>query len=389
MDPIYLDHAATTAVRAEVREAMAPYFGASFGNPSSVHRWGREARGALEKARERLASALGANRREIVFTGGGTEADNLAILGRWQTVCRNGGGTVVCSAIEHKAVAAAVKQAGREGAEVVILGVDSEGRVDLDALDQALAARPCVASVMWANNEVGSIQPVAEIARRCREAGIVYHADAVQSFGKLRVRMDETPCDLLAISGHKIGGPKGIGALFIRDGVTVLPLAHGGGQEREIRPGTENVAAAVGLSVAAELAALEQEREADRLRVLRDRLERALCERVPQIVVNAASTERLPHILNISVPGADQESLLFGLDLEGVAASGASACQSGSISPSHVLMAMGRALPDAATLRLSLGHSTTGEEIDRAIEICTRVLGRVERGAGRAEAVAH
>jgi cysteine desulfurase len=381
MQPIYLDHAATTALRPEVLEAMVPFLDTRFGNPSSAHRWGREAKGALEQARERLAGTLGARRREIVFTSGGTEADNLAVLGRWRTVCRNGGGAVVCSAIEHKAVGAAVRQAGEEGAEIIYLGVDEEGRVELAAVDEALAAEPCVISVMWANNEVGTVQPVRAIGERCRERGVIYHTDAVQAFGKLRVRVDETPCDLLSISGHKIGGPKGVGALVVRDGVSVLPLTHGGGQERELRPGTENVAAAVGFALAAELAVAEQQHEATRLAALRDRMQATLTAHVPDLVVNAAGAERLPHILNVTVPGADQEAILFGLDLEGVAVSGASACQSGAVAASHVLTAMGRVLTGAAAVRISLGHGTAATDVDRAADAFVTVIRRVRQYA--------
>ncbi|HSJ31076.1 MAG TPA: cysteine desulfurase family protein [Longimicrobiales bacterium] len=373
---VYLDHAATTPLRPEVLEAMSPYFDERFGNPSSMHRWGRQARNALEQARERLASAIGAGRREVVFTGGGTEADNLAVLGRWRSACSNGGraSAVVCSAIEHKAVGAAAQCAANEGAELIMLGVDEEGRVDLDAVGEALQVKPCVVSVMWANNEVGTVEPVAEIGARCREAGVVFHTDAVQSFAKLRVRVDETPCDLLSLSAHKIAGPKGIGALYIREGTHVLPLVHGGGQERELRPGTENVAAAVGFAVAAELAAAEQEEEAARLAALRDRLRQGLLELVPELLVNGPARDVLPNILNVTVPGADQEGLLIGLDLEGVAASGASACQSGAIKPSHVLAAMGRITEGDASVRLSLGRLTTAEEIEFAIAAFGRVV---------------
>ena len=400
---VYLDHAATTALRPEVREAMLPFFDEQFGNPSSTHRWGRQARNALEQARERLAAAIGAKRREIVFTGGGTEADNLAVLGRWRSVCRSddrssasgsgadtgiggssgaGGngsrhgrpGAVVCSAVEHKAVGAAAQCAADEGAELIVLGVDQEGRVDLHSVDEALRARPCVVSVMWANNEVGTIEPVAEIGARCRDAGIVFHTDAVQAFAKVRVRVDETPCDLLSLSAHKIAGPKGIGALYIREGTAVLPLVHGGGQERDLRPGTENVASAVGFAVAAELAAAEQEEEAARLADLRGRLQRGLQEIVPELVVNGSAGHGLPNILNVTVPGADQEGLIIGLDLEGVAASGASACQSGTIKPSHVLAAMGRISSGDASVRLSLGRTTTLEEIDVAVAAFGRVV---------------
>ncbi|MGH7504640.1 MAG: cysteine desulfurase family protein, partial [Longimicrobiales bacterium] len=325
----------------------------------------------------------GGKRREIVFTGGGTEADNIAILGRWRTVCREGKrASIVCSAIEHKAVSASAREAVREGAELILLAVDGNGRVELGALDEALAAAPCVVSVMWGNNEVGTLQPVAELAERCRRNGVAFHTDAVQAFGKVRVRVDELPCDLLSVSGHKIGGPKGVGVLYLREGVSLWPLAHGGGQERQLRPGTENVAAAVGLAVAAELAASEQEEEARRLGALRDRLETALRERVPELIVNGAGAERLPHVLNVTVPGADQEGFLIGLDLDGIAASGASACNSGSVEPSHVLVAMGRSEPNAASVRFSLGRVTTDEEIERAIEIIPRVAEQVRVGVG-------
>lgn len=375
MRHVYLDHAATTAMRPEVRDAMAPYLDERFGNPSSIHRWGRQARNALEEARERVASALGAKRREIVFTGGGTEADNMAVLGRWRTACGpERRGTVVCSAVEHKAAGAAAQCAAAEGAELVLLGVDEDGRVDLGALEEALRADPCVVAVMWANNEVGTIQPVSAIGERCREAGAVFHTDAVQAFGKVRVRVDETACDLLAISGHKVAGPKGIGALYVREGVQILPLVYGGGQERDLRPGTENVAAAIGMAVAAELAAREQEEEAARLLGLRHRLEAGLRRVCSDVVVNGPAEGRLPNIVNITVAGADQEALLIGLDLEGVAASGASACQSGTVKPSHVLVAMGRFRQGDGVVRLSLGRTTTAEEIDFAVDAFGRVI---------------
>lgn len=363
-------------MRPEVREAMAPYLAEQFGNPSSTHRWGRQARNALEQARERVAAALGAGRREIVFTSGGTEADNIAILGRWRSACRSGGtgGSVVCSAVEHKAVGAAAQRAAEEGASLVLLGVDEDGRVDLGALDEALASEPCIISVMWANNEVGTVQPVAEIAERCRARGVVFHTDAVQAFGKLPVRVDRVPCDLLAISAHKVGGPKGIGALYIRESTAVLPLAHGGGQERDLRPGTENVAAAVGMAVAAELAAVEQEEHAARVGTLRDRLAAGLRGAVPDLVVNGVGAQRLPNILNVTVPGADQEELLVGLDLEGLAVSGGSACQSGTIKPSHVLGAMGAVRPGSANVRLSLGWTTDAADVDFAVATFGRVL---------------
>ncbi len=375
-EPIYLDHAATTPIRPEVREAILPFLDARFGNPSSVHGFGRDARAALEEARERVAAALGARRREIVFTSGGTEADNLAVLGAW----RKSGGpgrALACSAVEHKAVLAALHAAGAEGAEQIILGVDEDGRLDVGTLDEALAARPVLVSVMWANNEVGTLEPIAEVAERCRAAGVLCHTDAVQAFGKVPVRVDEIPVDVLAISGHKINAPKGIGALYVRDGVVLEPLVHGGAQEGAVRPGTENVALAVGLGVATELAAAEQEGEARRLEDLRDRLENALAARVPGLLVNACAAVRVPQTSNISVPNVDRDALVVALDLEGIAVSTGAACQSGVVEPSHVLTAMGRAFPDHAAIRLSLGHTTTAREIERVIEVLPRVIERV------------
>lgn len=383
MRGIYLDHAATTPVRPEVVEAMEPYAADRFGNPSSVHRWGQQARAALEEARERLAAAVGAARREIVFTGSGTEADNLAVLGRWLHARRAGGpAAVACSAVEHKAVLAAVRAAAREGAEALILAVDEEGRTDLGAVEEALRSRPCVLSVMWGNNETGVLQPVEEIAGLCREAGVVFHSDAVQALGRVPVRVDRVPCDLLTVSAHKIGGPKGIGALYVRSGVDLEPLLHGGGQEAGLRPGTQDVAAAVGFAVAAELAVREQAAEAERLAALRDRLEKALVDGLPGTVVNGGGAPRLPHIMNVSVPGVDQESVLVVLDLEGVAASSGSACTSGAVELSHVLTAMGRTADErAASVRLSLGRTTTAAEVDEAARIVVDALARMRAAA--------
>jgi cysteine desulfurase len=382
---VYIDHAATTPLRPEVRDAMAPYQDERFGNPSSMHRWGRQARNALEEARERVAAVLGAHRREIVFTGTGTEADNLAVLGRWRSVSRAGGGAIVCSAVEHKAVGEAARCAAAEGAQLILLGVDEHGHVDVGAVDEALAAGPCLVSVMWANNEVGTVQPVGEIGSRCRHAGAAFHTDAVQAFGRVPVRVDDTACDLLSLSAHKIGGPKGIGALYIREAMEVLPLLFGGGQERSLRPGTENVAAAIGFATAAEIAVAGRAGEASRVAGLRHRLEDGLRARVPGLVVNGPTAEqhRLPHILSITVPHTEQEELLIGLDLEGIAASGASACQSGSgtLVPSHVIMAMGGVRPGHATVRLSLGWTTTAADIDATVAAFPRVLHRLHAGA--------
>ncbi|HEX5521761.1 MAG TPA: cysteine desulfurase family protein [Longimicrobiaceae bacterium] len=372
MEPIYLDHAATTPLRAEVRAAMLPLLEGHFGNPSSVHRWGRAARALRDDARARLAAVLGAEPAEIVFTRGGTEADNLAVLGRARALP----GAVVCSAVEHKAVLASAEAAGREaGTAVHHLPVGADGVVRDDALDALLAARPAVVSVMWVNNETGAVQPVERIAARCRAAGVAFHTDAVQAFGKLRVRVDEVPVDLLAISAHKIGGPKGVGALYVRRGTALAPLVHGGMQEGGLRAGTEDVIGAVALATAAEFAAAEREATTQRLGALRDRLEVALRERVPELVVHAAAAPRVATTSSVSVPGADPGMLLPALDAAGIAVSSGSACRSGATQPSHVLLAMG-VPPEVAgpAVRFSLGHETTAAEIERVIDIFPGVV---------------
>jgi cysteine desulfurase len=379
MEPIYLDYAATTPVRPEVREAMLPFLGGTFGNPSSVHRWGREAKVKLEEARARIATLLDAHPTEIVFARGGTEADNLAILGRARKLR---GGAVVCSAIEHRAVLMAARAAEREGSPLHLLPVDRDGVVEIDALDEALASRAAVVSVMWANNEIGSIQPVERIAERCAAAGAVFHTDAIQAFGKVRVRVSDLPIKMLSLSAHKIGGPKGIGALYIRKGVHVEPLIHGGGHERGIRAGTEDIAGAVGFATAAELAFREREEEMTRLQALRDRLENALIESVPDLIVNARGATRLPTILNVSVPGANSEVLLVMLDLEGIAASSGSACSSGGVTPSHVLTTMGLSAEEAGpSVRFSLGRETTPREIDAVARIFPPLMERLRQMA--------
>lgn len=373
---IYLDHAATTSMREEVREAMRPYETERFGNPSSSHRWGRQARGALEESRERLAAAIGARRTEIVFTGGGTEADNLAVLGAWR---RQGapGRWIAGSAIEHSAVRGAIERAAREGAGTQTLGVDSEGVVDVGALDEALRLPTVLVAVMWVNNEIGTVQPVERLADICRARGVLFHTDAVQAFGRLPLRVDHVPCDTLALSAHKIGGPKGIGCVFVRSGVELEPLSRGGGQEAGLRPGTQNVAAAVGFARAAELAVAELDAERTRLRGLLDLLEAELLAGCPDLAVNGAGAERAPHVANVSVPGIEPDALVIGLDLEGVAASAGSACHSGSHEPSHVLLAMGRPVEGVASVRLSLGHTTTEAQVRAAAERFARVVRRL------------
>ncbi|MEO7647464.1 MAG: cysteine desulfurase family protein [Gemmatimonadaceae bacterium] len=382
-DPIYLDHAATTPVREEVREAMNPFLGASFGNPSSTHRWGREARAALDEARERVARTLGAKTDEICFTSGGTEADNMAVLGIWRAMQKKGRRACVSTPIEHKAVLGAVHQVELEGGEARMLDVSGDGCVETASAREALRDDVAVCSVIWVNNETGVIQPVPEIAALAKAAGAIFHTDAVQAFGKVEIDASKQQFDVLSVSGHKICAPKGIGALFIRRGTPMEPLMHGGSQDRGRRPGTENVAAAVGLARAAELVVAERLAEDERLRRLRDELERAILERVPDAVVHGRNCPRAPHILNISVPGTESESLLMALDLKGVAAAGGSACQSGGISGSHVLKAMG-VRPDlaAAAVRMSLGCLTTEACVRRVAEVFPAL---VQKARGMAE----
>jgi cysteine desulfurase len=382
-EPIYLDHAATTPVRREVREAMEPFFGPRFGNPSSTHRWGREARVALDDARERIAGCLGARPDEVCFTSGGTEGDNLAVLGAWRARRGSGRNAVVTTPTEHKAVLAAVHQAAKEGAEERFVQVDAAGIVDRASFDAAVRDDVAVCSVMWVNNEIGVIQPVSELAAAAVGRGTVFHTDAVQAFGKVVIDARTQPFDVLTISGHKIGAPKGIGALFIRHGTVLEPLMHGGSQDRGRRPGTENVAAAIGLARAAELAVEEREAECARLERMRDALEAALVERIPDAVVHGRGAERAPHILNLSVPGTDSESLLMALDLAGVAASSGSACQSGSVTPSHVLAALGvRHDLASAAVRMSLGALTTDGCVERVAQLFPALIHKARRLAG-------
>ncbi|MFL5573982.1 MAG: cysteine desulfurase family protein [Gemmatimonadaceae bacterium] len=381
-EPVYLDHAATTPVREEVFEAMKPFYGPRFGNPSSTHRWGREARAALDEARERVGRCLGARPDEICFTSGGTEGDNLAILGAWRALKAKGRRSVVTTPIEHKAILGAVHQAAHEGAEERFVGMTSDGVVDSASFDEVVDDRVAVCSMMWVNNEIGTIQPVPELAAKAKQQGALFHTDAVQAFGKIPIDAQKQQFDFLTISGHKFGAPKGIGALFIRRGTQIEPLMHGGTQDRGRRPGTENVAAAVGLARAAELAVSECEAHCDRLRKLRDALEAGILERVPDAVIHGRGADRAPHILNVSVPGTDSESLLMALDLRGIAASGGSACQSGSVSPSHVLTALG-VRPDlaSAAIRMSLGPLTTERSITRVLDVFPALVAKARQMA--------
>src|SRR3989442_858510 len=378
--PVYLDHAATTPVRPEVLEAMLPYLNsAAFGNPSSADRFGRTPRAGLEQARREVAAAVGVEPNQVVFTSGGTEADNLAIIGA-ALAARDRGGPmrVVTSTIEHKAVLAAAHEVKHLGGEEEMLPVESDGRVSLEALDAALTRSPAVVSVMWVNNETGVMQPIAEIARKCANAGVPFHSDAVQAFGKVAFSLKDVPCTLLTISGHKIGAPKGIGALIVRDRKAVEAIIHGGGQQFGIRPGTENVAGAVALGKAATLATAEQAELADRLRRLRDELAQRGLQAGPGAGINARQAERAPPVFNVAIPGAGSEGPLMHLGLAGIACSSGSACSTGAVEPSHVLTAMGvpRELGVAA-LRFSFGRDNAAEDVEMVVAVLPQIVEKV------------
>jgi cysteine desulfurase len=383
--PVYLDHAATTPVRAEVLEAMLPFLGPSaFGNPASAHRFGRTARAGVEEARRQVAAAVGAEPSQVIFTSGGTEADNLAVVGA--SLAAGAAGRPMHAAVcatDHKAVLAAAHAVARLGGTETVLPVDSHGVLDLAALDAVLASQPAVVSVMWVNNEVGTIQPVEEIGRRCRAAGTMFHTDAVQAFGKLPVTVEAADATLLTLSGHKIGAPKGVGALVVRSRTAVEAIIHGGGQQFGLRPGTENVPGSVALGMAAELAAAEQATKAAHLGALRDELGARIRSAIPDAVWIAEDSPRAPHVLSIGIPGADAEALLMHLDLQGVAASGGSACNTGAAEPSHVLTAMGIPRELAlCTIRFSMGRETTQADVDRVAEVLPAVVAKVRKLGG-------
>jgi len=379
--PIYLDHAATTPVRPEVLDAMLPFLREAWGNPSSAHRLGRAARAGLDHARREVAEAVGAEPNQVIFTSGGTEADNLAIIGA-ALAGRDKGRAMraVVTAIEHKAILAAAHEVVHLGGSEEILPVGPDGRLSLDVLDAALARDPSVVSVMWVNNEVGVVQPVDAIASRCHDAGVPFHTDAVQAFGKIPIALQSIPLSLLTLSGHKIGAPKGIGALVVRARGVVDAIIHGGGQQYGIRPGTENVAGAVALGRAAALARREVAGEAMRLAALRDQLAARLCAAVTDVVVHCAGAPRAPHVLSISVPGTDSEAMLMHLDLAGICASSGSACSTGAVEPSHVLSAMGVSRELAlGTIRFSLGHESTDDDIERVASAFPGIVARVRQ----------
>jgi cysteine desulfurase len=382
--PLYLDHAATTPVRPEVRLAMEPYLADVFGNPSSAHAWGRRAAAALEGARERAAAALGARPAEVFFVRGGTESDNLAVLGAAGAATRSGRPPlIVHSAVEHKAVQESAEAVAAAGGRALEVRVDASGALDMDALDAALALHPSLVSVMWVNNEVGTVLPVPEVVRRARARDVPVHTDAVQAIGKVPVRVggDDAP-DLLSVTGHKIYGPKGTGVLYARSGVRLQPLLFGGGQERGLRPGTQDVAGAWGMAIAVELAAAEQAAESERLGALRAELEALLAAGIEGLEVHGARGARAPHVANVGIPGVDQEALLAALDLEGIAVSSGSACNSGVTRASHVLRAMyGDEADGRATVRFSLGRGTSAADVERAAHVTTRLVGRLRARA--------
>lgn len=374
---VYFDHSATTPVHPAVAEEMIPFITGNFGNPSSVYSFGREARKAVEEAREKVARGIGASPEEIVFTAGGTESDNMAIRGA-AIANRERGSHIITSAIEHHAVLDTCKALEKEGFLLTILPVDKYGMVQVPDVAEAAGDGTTLITIMHANNEVGTIEPIAEIGRLARERGILLHTDAVQSMGKIPVNVDDLHVDFLAISGHKIYGPKGVGALYIRKGVRWKPIDFGGGQERKRRPGTENVAGIVGLGKAVELAVADLEEESRRLEVLRDRIIEGVMEKVPNVYLNGHPVKRLPNHISFSIEYIEGESLLLSLDMEGIAVSSGSACTSGSLEPSHVLLAMGIPHEIAhGSLRITLGRDNSESDVDYFLEVLQPIVERL------------
>jgi cysteine desulfurase len=373
----YLDHAATSPVLPEVREAMLPFLDDRWGNPSSIYATGREARKGVDEAREKLALAIGSAPEEVVFTGGGTEADNLAVKGAaWANESK--GRHILLPKLEHHAVLDSAEWLGDRGFEIEFLPVDDAGTVAPHVVREKLRDDTILVCVMLANNEIGTIEPVAEIAAICRERGVTTFTDAVQALGKIHVDAKALGVDLAAFSAHKIGGPKGTGALYVRRGVKVVPHTHGGGQERGRRSGTENPAGAVGFATAAAIVTDELEAQAPRWRALRDRLHAGLTERIDDIRLNGHATDRLPHNLNVSVRGVVGEDVLLMLDAQGICASTGSACQSGSVEPSYVLgaCAVPREWAEGA-LRFTVGRDSTDADVDAVLEALPKIVDRV------------
>lgn len=367
---VYFDHAATTRVRPEVAESMVKYMVESYGNPSSVHGWGRVAREAMEQARVQVAGLLGCRPLEVIFTSGGTEADNLALIGAARMGERQGRNHLITSTIEHHAVLHTCEYLEEHGFEVTYLTVDADGLVDPAAVKAALKPATAIVSIMHGNNEVGTIEPIRDIGAICREAGVLFHTDAVQSAGKIPIDVVDMNIDLLALSAHKMYGPKGVGALYVRRGVRIEPVQHGGVHERRLRAGTENVPGIVGMGVASELALAEMPQTRAHLEAMRDTLLDGLLA-LPNTRLNGHRTKRLPHNVNVSFRDVEGESILLALDMFGVAASTGSACTSGSLAASHVLLALGLSHQDAqGSIRMSLGRENSPEDVDY-------VLGRI------------
>jgi len=382
---IYLDHAATTPVRLEVLQTLNEILSSTFGNASSIHTFGQEAKRVLEESRETVAGCIGAASGEVIFTSGGTESDNLAIRGTAYAL-KNRGNHIITTAIEHPAVLNCCGALEEEGFEVTYLPVDLECRVHPEWVLEAMRPETILVSVMFANNETGSIQPIAEIGRIARRKGVVFHTDAVQVAGKVHLDVDELGVDLLSMSAHKIYGPKGVGGLYVRKGTKLHPIVYGGHHEKNLRPGTENVPAIAAFARALELAGSELPSARENLERLKERLASGLEGAIEQVQRNGSATEYLPNILNMSFSGVDGEALLLNLDLMGVAVSTGSACSSGAAEPSHVLMAMGiDPWLAQASLRFSFGRDNTAEQIDRVVEILPDIVNRL-RDLGDARA---
>jgi cysteine desulfurase len=388
MKTVYLDHCATTPLHPDVLKAMLPFLRHSFGNPSSIHALGRKAREAVEEARGKVAALIGANASEVVFTSGGTEANNLAIQGI-SHARKDRGNHIITSSIEHHAVLKTCRYLERNGFTVTYLPVDQHGIINPEDVKKALTDRTILISVMHANNEVGTIEPIAEIGGFAAERDIPFHTDAVQSAGKMPLNVKEIGCDLLSLSAHKFCGPKGIGALYIRDGIRIDPILHGGGQERDMRSGTENVASIAGLGKACELARDTVAVGMDEIRKMRDELQERISAALPDLTINGHPVSRLPNCLSVSFPGLMGEIILRDLDTRGIAVSAGSACTSHSVEISHVLSAMGLPAETAqGTVRMSLGIINTPDEIEYAatafIEVAKKLktLSEIENSLG-------
>jgi cysteine desulfurase len=374
---VYLDHSATTPVREEVVEAMLPFYQELYGNPSSVHAPGRTVRRALEEAREKTAQALGAEPTKIFFTAGGTESNNITLRGAAKK--RGKPGHIITSSIEHHAVLDVCSDLAAEGHRVTFLPVDRYGQINIEQLQQAITPDTFMISIMAANNEIGTLQPLAAIGEVARDHKILFHTDAVQMVGQLPINLKQLNVDFLSLSAHKFNGPKGIGALYMRKGAKVTPLYCGGGQERKVRPGTENVPGIVGLSRALELSVAEMADKQKRLEKMRNRMITELLK-ISETILNGHPEERLPNNVNVSFKHIEGEAVLLSLDLEGIAASSGSACSSGSLDPSHVLSAIGLDHPTAhGSIRFSLGRGNTEEDIDYLLEVVPRVVDKLRR----------